>query len=93
MCKLTSSRIAVQQMGHRPFGDHQPAGLQALMHLWNRAMLPETPEANQGNDIQAEFAVWQRPTSFFFGMRAHMIARTRGGVALTDSYSELEDPR
>src|SRR5690242_1600784 len=61
------------------------------MHFGNRAMLPEAKDSNEGNDIQAKFAMWQRPTSFFFGMRAHMIARTRGGVALTDGYPELED--
>lgn len=50
--------IAMQQMGHRSFGDHQSTGLQSLMHLGNRAMFPETPGANQGNHIQAKFAVW-----------------------------------
>jgi hypothetical protein len=55
-------------------------------------MFPEAPEANERNDIQAKFAMRQGPTSLFFGVRAHMIASTRGGVALTDGYPELENP-
>src|SRR6266567_3370226 len=62
------------------------------MHLGDAPMFPEAPRANEGNDIQAKFAMRQRPTSCFFGMRADMIARTRGGVTLTDGYPELEDP-
>jgi len=62
------------------------------MHLWDAPMLPEAPEANEGNDIQAKFAMRQGPLPFFFGMRADMITKTRGSVALTDGYPELEDP-
>lgn len=51
-------------------------------------MLPESPEANQGNDIPAKFTMWQRPPSLFFGMRA----RTGGAVALTDGDPDLENP-
>ena len=49
--------IAVHQMGHGSFGDRQPTSLQALMHLWDTSMLPEAPAANEGNDIQAKFAM------------------------------------
>jgi len=62
------------------------------MHLRNTPMLPETPGANEGNDIQAKFTMWQREAAFFLRVRAYMIASTGGGVALTDGYPELEDP-
>ncbi len=47
-------------------------------------MLPETPGANEGNDIQAKFTMWQREAAFFLRVRAYMIASTGGGVALTE---------
>src|SRR5215831_6732294 len=62
------------------------------MHLRDAPMFLEAPEANEGNAIQAKFAMRQRPASFFFGVRAHVIASTRGGVTLTDGDPELEDP-
>src|SRR6266567_7869590 len=83
--------IALHQMGHGSFGDRQAPCHQALMHLWDGAMLHKAPGSNQGNHIQAKFAMRQRPTSFFFGMKAHMIAWAGGSVTLTDNYSELED--
>lgn len=55
-------------------------------------MFPEAPEANERNDIQAKLTMRQGPASLFFRVRANMIARTCGGVALTDGYPELEDP-
>lgn len=79
-------------MGHRSFRDDQPSGLQTLMHLWDAPMFPEAPQANEGNDIQAKFAMWQRPASLFLRVRADMIARTRGSVALTDGDPELKNP-
>src|SRR6266699_2984365 len=79
-------------MGHGAFGDHQTTGLQALMHLRDAPVFSEAPEANESHDIQAKFAMRQRPASFFLRVRAHMIARTSGGVALTTGASELEDP-
>jgi hypothetical protein len=45
-------------MGHGSFGDSQFTGLQALMHLWDASVFPETPAANERNDIQAKFAMW-----------------------------------
>jgi hypothetical protein len=62
------------------------------MHLGNTPVFPEAPGTNEGNDIQAKLAMRQGPPSLFFGVRAHMIASTRGGVALADGYPELEDP-
>src|SRR5579859_1250144 len=62
------------------------------MHLWDTAMLPEAPGANEGNEIQAKFAMRKREAALLFGMRANRRARTCGGVALTDGYSELENP-
>lgn len=79
-------------MGHFSFGDDQPTGLQALVRLGDGAMLPEAPEAYEGNDIQIKFPMWQGPPSFFFGVRAHMIASTGRSVALTNGDPELEDP-
>ena len=79
-------------MSDLSFEDRQSSGLQALMHLGHTAMFPEAPWANEGNHVQTKLAVGERPPSFFFGVRAHMIARTRGGVALTDGYPELENP-
>src|SRR5712691_3171812 len=71
--------------------DRQTTGLQALMHLRDRAMFPEPPGADEGNDIQAKFAMGQRPASFFFGMISHMIQRTGGGGTLIHDHSELPE--
>ena len=81
----------MHQMGHLSFGDHQPAGLQALMHLWHTSMFSEAPGSNQSNNIQAKFAVRQRPPPFFFGTIADMILRTGGDMTLTDRYSQLNN--
>src|SRR5690348_1337352 len=61
------------------------------MHLWDRAMLPKTPGANERNDIQAKFAMRQRPASLLFGMIPDMVAWAGRGMTLIDNYSELED--
>src|SRR5258708_29850252 len=71
--------------------DRQTAGLQALMNFRDRAMLPEPPGTNEGNHIQAKFAMGQRPPSFLFGMIAHMIPWAGGGVALTEDHPELPE--
>src|SRR5215469_11012318 len=83
--------IALQQMRHRSLRDSQAAGLEALMHLGDRAMLHKAPGANQRNDIQPKLAVRQRPASFFFRMVANMILRARGGMTLADRYAQLKD--
>src|SRR5438105_888846 len=44
------------------------------MHLWHAAVFAKTPVANQGNHLQAKFAMRQRPSSFFFGTVSSMIA-------------------
>jgi len=49
--------IALHQVRHGPFGDGQTACHQALMHLWDGAMLHKAPGANEGNHIQAKFAM------------------------------------
>src|SRR5712692_3996608 len=46
------------------------------MHLGHAAVFAKTPVANQGNHLQAKFAMWQRPAPFFFGPVGDMIART-----------------
>src|SRR5947209_5041368 len=61
------------------------------MHLRNRAVLPEPPSADEGNDIQAKFAMGQRPASFLFGMISHMIQRTGGSGTLIHDHSELPE--
>src|SRR6266699_409669 len=61
------------------------------MHLRNTAMLSEPPGADEGNDIQAKFAMGQRPSSFLFGMISHMIQRTGGSGTLIHKYSELPE--
>src|SRR6266699_1609784 len=61
------------------------------MHLRNTAMLSEPPGADEGNDIQAKFAMGQRPSSFLFGMISHMIQRTGGSGTLIHNHSELPE--
>src|SRR5260221_433557 len=83
--------IAVHQMGDGSFGDGEAAGLEALMHLRDGAMLHKAPSSNEGNDIQAKFAMRQRPASFFFRMIAHMILGASRGMTLTDDHAKLKD--
>jgi len=45
-------------------------------------MLREPPGANEGNHIQAKFAMGERPASFLFGMISHVIPRAGGGGTL-----------
>src|SRR5260370_18514583 len=61
------------------------------MHLWNRAMLREPPDANEGNHIQAKFAMGERPASFLFGMISHVIPRAGGGGTLTHDHPQLPE--
>src|SRR5947209_20328382 len=62
------------------------------MHLWDRTMLREAPSANEGNHIQAKFAMGQRPASFLFGMISHVIERAGGGGTLRHDHPELPEP-
>src|SRR5947209_17616160 len=84
--------IALHQMRNFSLRDRQTTGKQALMHLWDTAVLCEPPEANQGNDIQAKFAMGQRPASFLFGMISHVIERAGGGGTLRHDHPELPEP-
>src|SRR5947209_17717183 len=85
--------IALHQMRNFSLRDRQTTGKQALMHLWDTAVLCEPPEANQGNDIQAKFAMGQRPASFLFGMISHVIERAGGGGTLIHDHPEpASDP-
>src|SRR5712692_8444174 len=61
------------------------------MHLRDRAMLREAPGTNEGNHIQAKFAMRQRPASFLFGMISHVIPRAGGGGTLTHDHPELPE--
>ncbi len=55
--------IALDQMRHRALGDREPAGQQLLMDLGHAAVLGEAQRADQGDDVQAELAVRQRPAA------------------------------
>src|SRR5947209_12455325 len=78
-------------MGDFSLRDRQTTGLQALMHLRDRAMLPEAPGPNECNDIQTKLAMGERPPSFLFGMISHMIPRTGGGGTLRHDHPELPE--
>ncbi len=59
--------IALDQMRHRALGDREPAGQQLLMDLGHAAVLGEAQRADQGDDVQAELAVRQRPAALLLG--------------------------
>src|SRR6266566_1348092 len=54
-------------------------------------MLREPPGANEGNHIQAKFAMGERPASFLFGMISHVIPRAGGGGTLTHDHPQLPE--
>jgi len=54
-------------------------------------MLREAPGANEGNHIQAKFAMGQREAAFLFGRISHVIQRAGGGGTLTPDHPQLED--
>src|SRR5882672_11625228 len=61
------------------------------MHLWDRAVLPKTPAANQGNHLQAKFAMGQSPASFFLRSIGHVIAWTIWLDAATHDNGEFPE--
>src|SRR6266516_1150867 len=83
--------IALHQIGDTALRDAHPTSQQHAMHLRHTAVLPKAPAANQGNHLQAEFPMWQRPASLFFGTVGHMIARTLRLHTATDYNRQLPE--
>jgi len=88
-CKLTSSRVSLHQMGHRPFGDTDPAREEGAMHFWPAAVLTKTPVADQRNHIQTKLAMGQRPTSFLLWSVGDMVAWAVWLVASSDNQGQV----
>src|SRR5215470_16349913 len=78
-------------MGHTSFRDAHPTGQQGSVHLWHTAVLAKAPATNQGNHLQAEFPVRQRPAPLFFGTVGHMITRALGLDTATDDQRQLPE--
>src|SRR6266700_5025195 len=83
MGKVTSSRIALHQIGHTTLCNAHASCQERLMHFGHTAVVAKTPLTDQGNHFQAEFAMWQRPAPFFFRSITLMKARTVGLDTLT----------
>src|SRR2546421_12132351 len=54
-------------MRHTALSNAHASRQEGLMHFRHTAVFAETPAANQGNHLQAKFAMWQCPSPFFFG--------------------------
>src|SRR6266704_4018599 len=93
MRKVTSSRIALHQMGDTALCNADATRDEHLMHLRHTAMFPKAPPTDQRNDLQAKLAMWQRPTPFFLWTVALMKARTGWLDTLTDDQGQFPETR
>ncbi len=83
--------VARHEMGDGAFGNcHLPIA-QRLMDLRDTAMLGETQGADEGNHVEAELVMGQRPGAFFLGTVGSVVARTLRIVAADHGQREAAD--
>jgi len=71
--------VALQQIRRAALGNGETAPDERLMDLGHAAMLSAAQLPNQGDDIQAELAMWQRPVPLFLGAVGPVVEEA-GGV-------------
>ena len=69
--------IAIELIGHATLGYLESPAHQFLMNLRDTALLLIAQHPYQGNHVQSELPVRQRPPPFFFWTRGLVIAWTR----------------
>ncbi len=79
----------MHEMGHTAQRNVHSTREQSLMHFGHTAVVAKTPLTNQGNHIQAKFAMRQRPPPFFFGTLTLMIVGAVRLDALVDDQGQV----
>ena len=69
--------IAIELICYGALGHFESSSHQFLMNLWDTALLLIAQHPYQGNHVQSELPVRQRPPPFFFWTRGLVIAWTR----------------
>ena len=85
--------IAVDEVGDSALRQGNAAGEQALVDFGHAAMLSIAQPADERDDIEAEFAMWERPGTFFLRAIGLMKAGAGGGDAAADVERQAVDPR
>src|SRR5512141_2983564 len=76
--------VALKQVGDGARSNSDAAFTQCLMDFRDAAMLAVAQRANQGNHVEAELAMRQRPGTLFLGPNGQTVARAAWIVAAAD---------
>lgn len=84
--------VALQQIRHAARGNGQPAPDERLVDLGHAAMLGEPQPPSQGDDVQTELAVRQRPVPLFLWAVGPVVEETGGVLAAAHRQVKAIEP-